>query len=548
MKPFKLVLFTVLQVLVTTLVVGAFFGLPYAIYVCKTQPGLSITFGIVLVLSFVFGRYFCQALCPLGAIQDLVTLVFHPRTKVRRVCSRLPRSKAQRIVNCTILLVAGCGVPFGMLAALNPYGIFGRFVSLFVPATPEIGTAFLVSAVGVFALVVITAAFGRGRFWCNWICPMGTIFDDIARCSYFKDKPSSRCAHCRKCFPPSSSTSTSPSTSAITRRETMKGVALLAVAEKLTDGGYAAVSRAASPSRVSPVLPPGALWGQDNFDLTCVGCQLCVTHCPGKCLKPISWSGQVGLDFRDGYCIQDCVKCAEVCPMGAMKKLTVLEKRNVHVGVAQLRIESCLRTKGEKCQACVRKCPVKALHLVGNSIAVDVEACVGCGACEHVCAARPEPAIVVEGLFRQRAHEPMGEADLLAEMKGHLEKDATLVVAREGVIRVITDGHGIADTLELLDDGKFYKATVCDKVVGRAAAAVFIAGRAKKVWAKVMGEDALALLKKHGVDASAEKMVKGVLNKDLSDRCPLEKAADGTDDPKQIVKQVRKQQERMKAL
>ena len=541
MKRFKLVLFAMLQIFVTTIVVGAFFGLPYALYVCKTQPGLSVTFGVVVLLSLVFGRYFCQALCPLGAIQDLVALVFHPRTKVRRVCTRLPRSRAQRVVSWAIVVLALATAVKGGLAFFDPCGILGRFVSLFT-GNLAAGVGFVVLALGVFGAVVVSAAFGKGRFWCNWVCPMGTIFDLVARFSLFKDQVGPHCGNCRACFAKAAAAKSpsAASVTGVTRRETIQGVAALAVAEKLTDGGYAEVTRAESPSLARHLLPPGALWGEQRFAATCIGCQLCVAHCPSKCLKPVTWSGQVGLDFRDGYCLQNCTKCSEVCPMGAMKKLTVLEKRNVHVGVASWRSDLCLRTKGEQCRACIRKCPTVALHLVGGTIVVDPDACIGCGACEHVCPARPEPAIAVGALDRQRFTTPMDEAELRAEMLSLVDQGASLVIARDGVIRSRLEGSGVEPTLKALDEGHLVKATVCDKVVGRAAAAIFIPGRARQVWAKVMSEDAEALLKQHGIECVAEKKVPRILNRDGLDRCPLEKSIDGVNDLVKIIERIRK--------
>lgn len=226
--------------------------------------------------------------------------------------------------------------------------------------------------------------------------------------------------------------------------------------------------------------------------------------------------------------------------MGAMQKLTVAEKRNVHIGLAAWKKDLCIRTKGETCRACERKCPVNAIRWVGDAMVVDSVACVGCGACEHVCPSRPEPAIVVEGLFRQRAVRPMGEEDLLAEMLGLLSEGSTLVIARDGVIRERASGHGVKDTLRLLDEGKLKKVIVVDKVVGRAAASIFIVGKVKRVWAQVMSEDALSLLKQHNVEAASETLVPKILNADRTDRCPLEKASDNASDPKKIIVSLRK--------
>jgi hypothetical protein len=96
-------------------------------------------------------------------------------------------------------------------------------------------------------------------------------------------------------------------------------------------------------------------------------------------------------------------------------------------------------------------------------------------------------------------------------------------------------GKGLKPILELLDRRALAHALVVDKVVGRAAAAVCIVGKAKTVHAVLMGADALALLKAHGVEASAEKTVPKILNRDLSGGCPMERKVEGVDDPSEMV-------------
>lgn len=138
-----------------------------------------------LPITFWFGRVFCRYCCPLGLSQSLLSLCLRPRTRVRRVCTELPRTRIQRIVNWT-LVIAYLFTPLGVF--LHPWGISGRVLALFVP-----GIVF-------FAAVVLTAAFGKGRFWCNWICPLGTVFDLFARLGWHKDRPCRSCANCRRCF------------------------------------------------------------------------------------------------------------------------------------------------------------------------------------------------------------------------------------------------------------------------------------------------------------------------------------------------------------
>ena len=138
-----------------------------------------------LPVTFWFGRVFCRWLCPLGLSQGLVNWLFHPRSHVRRVCENLPRGKWQLLVSW-LLVAAYFLLPVGCW--LSPWGIFGRVLVLFAPG------------VVLFAAILVLAAFGHGRVWCNWICPMGTIFDLVAKLGWREAKACRSCGRCRRCF------------------------------------------------------------------------------------------------------------------------------------------------------------------------------------------------------------------------------------------------------------------------------------------------------------------------------------------------------------
>ncbi|MBO7721593.1 MAG: DUF1893 domain-containing protein, partial [Kiritimatiellae bacterium] len=332
-----------------------------------------------------------------------------------------------------------------------------------------------------------------------------------------------------------------------------KGVAALAVAEKLpvddklTDGGFSPVSPPGVPDRGCAVLPPGAADAR-SFGLKCVGCQLCVSNCPGGCLEPSAGFrdfGQPYMSFRRGYCITDCVRCGEVCPERALNPLQREQRLNVHMGYAVWKKDLCVRTvNGDRCTACVRKCPVQAIHLVKGFPVVDRDKCVGCGACEHVCPARPMPAIYVKGLSEQRVVNPISEVDLLAEMRSRIEGGAAAVAARDGVIVGVEEGRGIGPLLRLMDAGKLRRAVVMDKVVGRAAAAVCACGGARKVHTMLAAKGAADILSQRGIELTAEKTVDMILNNDKTGGCPMEKAVAGLDQPEIMIESIRKAMKR----
>ena len=98
------------------------------------------------------------------------------------------------------------------------------------------------------------------------------------------------------------------------------------------------------------------------------------------------------------------------------------------------------------------------------------------------------------------------------------------VVARE-------TGRGIGPALKLYRAGAFERAEVRDRIVGRAAAALFVAGGAERVHADVMSAGAATFLAAHGIPASAEATVSEIINRKGTGPCPMEEAVRDLDDP-----------------
>ena len=197
---------------------------------------------------------------------------------------------------------------------------------------------------------------------------------------------------------------------------TLRGLIMLAAGDayvyklgKRTLGDVCQADDSAGEKRYAPV-PVGA-GDASRFRTRCVGCLKCVGECPSGILRPSSKAGHFGrpaLDFRFGWCRPECNRCAEACPAGAIRRgLTPERKKALHTGIAVWHGERCVAATGkDKCNACARHCPVGAISLVAKEGAaesapkiprIDVEKCIGCGACEHFCPARPKAAMIVEG-------------------------------------------------------------------------------------------------------------------------------------------------------
>jgi ferredoxin len=200
------------------------------------------------------------------------------------------------------------------------------------------------------------------------------------------------------------------------RRGLLAGAALVVaglvarVTARQFDGGLAALEDKKIPARSKPIVPPGA-GSAKNFRARCTGCQLCVTACPNHILRPsgrVSEFMQPHLSFERGYCRPECVKCSQVCPTGAIRRITVEEKSSTQIGIAVWRPELCVINRDKvACDLCSRKCPTGAITMI-SPIAedtsspkipmIDTARCIGCGACEHLCPSRPYSAVYVEGV------------------------------------------------------------------------------------------------------------------------------------------------------
>lgn len=545
MRLFKLilaVLFTSIAILSFLGVAGlaAFLSFQFTPALLKAlAPNSAVDFvfiAVVVLVTILFGRIYCEVMCPLGMLQSLVNKIFHPKTHVRRVCTKLPFTKTQLCIKLLVLAVFVTFISLGLgawVGLIEPYAIFGKALTLSWP--------FAIVAI----LIMGAALFGKGRIWCCYICPVGTILGFISKISIFKDKPGAGCSNCKACFaqPSCPSAPSNNDSSSITRRDAIMGAAAVAAVEKTTDGGFAPISLPGVPKRPQSVLPPGAIKRSD-FRLKCVGCQLCVANCPEHALKSslsLKDFGQVELDFRHGYCRLACTKCGSVCPSGAIKPLTEEMRLHVHMGHAIWKKDLCIRnTNKENCTACIRRCPVGALHLVEGAIVIDKAACVGCGACEHVCPSRPMPAVFVKGFDVQRVVTPIGEADLAAEMLKLIDSGESIVVAKHGVIIARAKGEGISPAIDMLDAAKLSGAIVFDRIVGRAAAAIFVSGGAKSVYAKVMSKSAKEFLEANKVAASHLELVEKIQNRVRNGVCPMEKTVENLDKVDEMVESLRK--------
>ena len=290
----------------------------------------------------------------------------------------------------------------------------------------------------VFALELV----GR-RFWCRYLCPAGAMIS-LAGCQpLLRRVPVKTCKDCDQCATACRMHAIDPATgySADTcvlcmdcldecpkdlprfRVQTARSrppqvdlgrrSVLAGIAAGVAIPGIGAVVGLGRSAQAAPNLlrPPGA-GDEDSFLNLCIRCGECMKVCPTNALQPaIFESGLEGMFspriaprfvFERSYCEYACTLCGQVCPTGAIPRLTEAAKHERPIGKAYFDHARCLPwAEKTMCIRCEEVCPVSekaikikdTLRVPGlDGELVDVkrpyvvrDMCVGCGMCESNC-------------------------------------------------------------------------------------------------------------------------------------------------------------------
>ena len=136
-------------------------------------------------------------------------------------------------------------------------------------------------------------------------------------------------------------------------------------------------------------------------------------------------------------------------------------------------------------------------------------------------------------LFSSFAYAGMGKEDI--DILREQLSEHSLVVIKEGKTEVY-NGRGIKPLVDYVRDKNFEDAYAGDKVIGKAAALLFVYGGAKYVYTPLISKPAVEVFKKHHVKYRADKVVDNIKNRAGDNLCPMEKKVRGIDSPDEAYK------------
>jgi ferredoxin len=331
--------------------------------------GAAIGFAFAAI-ALVRHRWFCRYACPMGLLLEGIAHIGFRKTSWWALFPQIGMCAG-------LLTLAGAIIGYPLLLWMDPLAIFSSFWSIRIATSVNAG---ILSA--VLLIIIALLSVGFGLFWCARICPLGGTQELLtAASSLWKGR--SREKEAKDSGAPASMAS-------VARRAFI-------VTAAGTGMGFLARKIGSARGENAPLRPPGAV-GEDQFAGLCLRCGNCVRACPSAIIHPDTGiAGFAGLlaplvQYRHKYCLQDCCACTQVCPSGAIQKLSLGEKRQYVIGEALVDGSLCLVTLDRKdCDACVRACPFDAVKIHWDEeryIAyplISTDKCNGCGACEVVC-------------------------------------------------------------------------------------------------------------------------------------------------------------------
>lgn len=125
-------------------------------------------------------------------------------------------------------------------------------------------------------------------------------------------------------------------------------------------------------------------------------------------------------------------------------------------------------------------------------------------------------------------------------------KDGYICVLVKNGIAFASKERGISPLIELAEEGDWHDFAVADKIVGKAAALLYVFMRAKEVHAEVLSFAAERVLREHGIKVSCDSKTEKIMNRKGDGICPMEQAVADIEDPVLALATLKRKVEELK--
>lgn len=120
------------------------------------------------------------------------------------------------------------------------------------------------------------------------------------------------------------------------------------------------------------------------------------------------------------------------------------------------------------------------------------------------------------------------------------EEDLAFVLVNNMKVIRKSEAKGIKTLATIYKEDKelLEGAYVADKVIGKAAALFLKGGNIIELYAELISEEAIEILKGENIKIIYSEKTEKILNRDMTDICPMEKLSEGVKDPDILLEKV----------
>ena len=121
-----------------------------------------------------------------------------------------------------------------------------------------------------------------------------------------------------------------------------------------------------------------------------------------------------------------------------------------------------------------------------------------------------------------------------------LEEQGLTLAAIKGNETITSRERGVKPLMELIDEGKTLEGySSADKVVGAAAAYLYVLLDVRELYAGVISRRAAEILEKYGITIEYDTLAEAIINRSGTGFCPMETAVSDAVSPENALELIR---------